>query len=312
MTVRAVLCYILQEGQVLLQRKAAGLWGAGKWNAPGGKCLPGEDPKDAAVRETWEETGLQVRGLEHRGMLHFTFGEGQRPDWVVYVFWATGFGGVARAGDEGELRWHPVSALPLDAMWPEDRLWIPHLLAGHRLVGRFRVDRAAECLLAHRIEPCDPPGVRGVVYGIQTSSGGVPKRPVAEAVVEREGIVGDGHRDRSHGGPDRALCLFSLEVIERLQQEGHPIAPGTTGENITVLGLEWPWVRPGVHLRIGEVEVEVTQYTTPCKTIRTSFQDGDVNRIHPARFPGNSRVYARVLRTGRIRPADPVEILGAP
>lgn len=312
MTVRAVLCYIRQEGRVLLQRKAAGLWGAGKWNAPGGKCLPGEDPKEAAVREVREETGLYVRDLRFCGMLHFTFGAGERPDWVVYVFCATGFRGTPRAGDEGELRWHPVDALPLDAMWPDDRLWIPHLLAGHRFVGRFCFDAAAEHLLAHRIERIDPPGSRGAVYGVHTSAGGVPKRPVAEAVVEREGIVGDGHHDRSHGGPDRALCLFSLEVIERLQQEGHPIAPGTAGENVTVVGLEWSGVWPGAHLRIGEVEVEVTQYTTPCKTIRASFQDGAFNRIHPARFPGESRVYARVLRTGRIRPTDPVEILPSP
>ena len=38
-----------------------------------------------------------------------------------------------------------------------------------------------------------------------------------------------------HGGPERALCLFSLERILELQAEGHPIFPGAAGENITIL-----------------------------------------------------------------------------
>ncbi len=154
--------------------------------------------------------------------------------------------------------------------------------------------------------------MRGRVYQINVSPGGVPKRPVAEAEVTVEGIQGDGHNDRSHGGPDRALCLFAREVIERLRAEGHPIGPGITGENLTVEGIDWSRVRPGVRLRIGEVEAEVTQYTTPCKTIRASFRDGAIDRIHPVLYPGESRVYARVLRPGRIRVGDPVELLDSP
>ncbi len=97
-------------------------------------------------------------------------------------------------------------------------------------------------------------------------------------------------------------------MIERLRAEGHPIGPGTTGENLTVEGIDWSLVRPGVRLRIGEVEVEVTQYTTPCKTIRASFRDGAIDRIHPE----ESRVYARVLQPGRVRVGDPVELLDGP
>lgn len=33
------------------------------WNYPGGKVEPGEDPKEAARREVWEEVGLKVAGL---------------------------------------------------------------------------------------------------------------------------------------------------------------------------------------------------------------------------------------------------------
>ena len=48
-----------------------------------------------------------------------------------------------------------------------------------------------------------------------------------------------------HGGPERAVSLFSLEVIRRLQDEGHPIYPGATGENLTVAGLDWAALAAG-------------------------------------------------------------------
>ena len=125
------------------------------------------------------------------------------------------------------------------------------------------------------------------------------------------GVAGDAQRDREyHGGPDRALCLFSMELIRALQAEGHPIAPGQTGENLTVEGLDWDAVAPGARLLLGEdVLVEVTRYTSPCANLRAAFTGGDYARVSQKRHPGASRVYARVLRTGAIRRGDPVRLL---
>ena len=125
------------------------------------------------------------------------------------------------------------------------------------------------------------------------------------------GVAGDLQRDREHhGGPDRALCLFSMELIRALQAEGHPIAPGHIGENLTVEGLDWDAVAPGSRLLLGEdVLVEVTRYTSPCVNIRAAFTGGDYARVSQKRNPGASRVYARVLRTGAIRRGDPVRLL---
>jgi MOSC domain-containing protein YiiM len=149
---------------------------------------------------------------------------------------------------------------------------------------------------------------QGRVHQISISPGGVPKLPVQIAVVTGAGLVGDGHNDtRHHGGPHAAVCLFSLEVIRRLREQGHPIGPGATGENVTLEGLDWPRVVPGCRLGFeGGVELEVTRYTSPCATIRDSFRGLEFRRIQQDLHPGESRVYARVLREGQLRTGERV------
>ncbi len=153
----------------------------------------------------------------------------------------------------------------------------------------------------------------GHVHQISVSKGGVPKTAVPHARITRDGVESDVQRNRKHhGGPDRAVCLCALEVIERLRAEGHHIAPGTTGENLTIAGLDWPRIAPGARLLIGSgdgrVELEIVSYTAPCSTIRHSFKDLNSNRIKQELHPGESRVYARVLREGTVRTGDPVRL----
>ena len=147
------------------------------------------------------------------------------------------------------------------------------------------------------------------IVQVNVSDGGVPKRAVPEARIDQQGLAGDRQRDlRYHGGPDRAIVLFSLDVIRALQREGHPIAPGTTGENLTVSGLDWNAVVPGTQVQIGEVQLEVTKYTSPCEKIAGAFADCDFTRISQKRHAGWSRVSARVLAGGLVRMGDPVTL----
>lgn len=148
------------------------------------------------------------------------------------------------------------------------------------------------------------------IFQLSTSPGGVPKLAVREAEVTQLGMSGDAHKFPDiHGGPDRALCLFSLDRILELQAEGHPIFPGAVGENVTISGLDWNEVTPGAKLSLGEVLVEITSYTTPCNSIPESFIDGHYQRIAQKVHPGYSRVYARVLRPGRIAVGQPVAVI---
>ena len=154
----------------------------------------------------------------------------------------------------------------------------------------------------------------GRIVQLSVSRGGVPKLAVPAARITWLGLDGDAHRDEEHhGGPERAVCLFSLEQLDALRAEGHDVAPGALGENVTTAGLDWTAVMPGARLRLGpDVLIEITRYTTPCFNIRAVFKGGEYSRVSQKRHPGWSRVYARVLEEGLARAGDDVELVGTP
>lgn len=153
--------------------------------------------------------------------------------------------------------------------------------------------------------------MNGRIFQLNISPGGVPKLAIREGLVNELGLSGDDHKFPDiHGGPERALCLFSLERILELQREGHPIFPGAVGENITVSGVDWAQLEPGSRLALGdEVLVEITSYTSPCNSIPASFAEGKYQRISQKVHPGWSRLYARVLQGGMLRVGQSVELL---
>jgi len=149
-TIYATLCFLLRGNEVLLIRKKRG-FGAGKYNGVGGRVEEGESPEEAAVREVLEEVGVRVLELEPAGKLEF-YSTSSRPDWVVYVYKSRRFEGEPRPSDEAEPRWFSVRSLPFEEMWADDRLWLPHVLAGHRVKGRFWFNEDYSALLRWEVE----------------------------------------------------------------------------------------------------------------------------------------------------------------
>jgi len=148
------------------------------------------------------------------------------------------------------------------------------------------------------------------VHQISASGGGVPKTPLDRAVIDINGVVGDDQTSKKyHGGPDRALVLYSLEVIAALQAEGHPINPGSTGENLTIAGLDWDDMTPGTKVRIGQTVAQITDFASPCWKIVDSFSDKESSRISQSEHPGWSRVCARVIIGGTVQTGDEVHLL---
>src|SRR5215831_14628427 len=104
---------------------------------------------------------------------------------------------------------------------------------------------------------------------VNVSKGGMPKRPVEGAArVTREGVEGDWQRDRKyHGGPDRAICLYSEELYAWLREQGIDLANGSVGENFTTRGIDLDSLHAGACLRVGECLIEITDVRIPCRNL---------------------------------------------
>ena len=142
---------IVQSGdQVLLGKKKKGL-GAGYWNGFGGKVEAGETVAAAAARELTEESGLVAHMLDLVGIVRVSYldqkelaaGLGRKnvsKDVEMSVFRTTDFTGTLRETNEMQPQWFAIEDVPYDLMWPDDKYWLPLVLAGKQF--------AMECVLA--------------------------------------------------------------------------------------------------------------------------------------------------------------------
>jgi len=144
---RATLMFILQNGRMLLIHKKRG-FGAGYFNAPGGRLEAGETPLECAVRETQEELCITPLDPVHAGTLMFQFIDGHSIHGEVFT--ATEFEGAPTETDEAIPRWFSIDALPWENMWADDPVWYPKLIAGEKFVGRFTFDH--KTMLDHQLD----------------------------------------------------------------------------------------------------------------------------------------------------------------
>ena len=111
----AAVMIIIQDGLILgVSRKNDST----KFGLPGGKLEPHELPKDAAVRETFEETGLQVKNAvylyrrdevsENNKIFH------------TYCYLALDWEGTLSSSEEGIARWLTAKELTgMSGAFPE-------------------------------------------------------------------------------------------------------------------------------------------------------------------------------------------------
>lgn len=141
------LCILEHDGRILLGMKKVRL-GAGLYNGFGGKVEPGEDIREAALREMKEESGLEVLDLEKFGVLEFR--SPKRTTIEGHFFRATRFTGTLIETDEMRPEWFSRGDLPFDRMWSSDLYWWPLYFHGKRFRGVFEFD-ADDRVVSHEL-----------------------------------------------------------------------------------------------------------------------------------------------------------------
>ena len=132
--IEATLMFVVRGEEILLIEKKRG-HGAGKVNGPGGKIDPGETPLECAVRETEEELLISVKDAYKVAELWFRMSD--CPDILCHVFLGSDFEGKPTETDEAVPLWSPLDVIPYDRMWQDDRHWLPLVLGGKSIIGKF-------------------------------------------------------------------------------------------------------------------------------------------------------------------------------
>ena len=132
---------------------------------------------------------------------------------------------------------------------------------------------------------------------------GLPKMPVDQVWVKKEGLEGDYNRARMKKGndPDKAVMIISTDILDQLNQEGWPVKPGDVGENLTITNIDYKKIAAGQKYLIGEAEIEISFICEPCTNLYKLPYIGTQRGPEFMAVIMNRRGwYARVLKEGHI------------
>lgn len=138
----STIVYITRNNckEVLLGKRKSKTYATGKWNGFGGKQEEGETMEETAIRELYEESGIQVNPSELEKVAELKYQEPDK-DWFVCVYLIHDYDGVDPVETEEMMpRWFQIDDLPFDEMWENDKLWLPGVLKGEKLEGVIKND----------------------------------------------------------------------------------------------------------------------------------------------------------------------------
>lgn len=140
-----------------------------------------------------------------------------------------------------------------------------------------------------------------VVAVCRSEKTGTKKEPCGEGIfIEDYGLEADAHATQ---GIARQVSLLAESSIEKMKGRGIELNYGDFAENLTISGMELFTIPVGTRLRVGgEVVLEISQIGKTCHSGCAIFQ-----AVGTCIMPKEG-VFARVIRGGKIRTGDAVEI----
>ena len=104
----AVRCFLVENGKVVVTRYKEDNPKAGYYEIPGGKIEEKEYPRDTAIREFKEETGMDIKSLTYKGKMTLEY-----PNRRFYfdLFRTNTYEGVAQDFKENTSQWIEISEL---------------------------------------------------------------------------------------------------------------------------------------------------------------------------------------------------------
>ncbi|MBN9168140.1 MAG: DNA mismatch repair protein MutT [Myxococcales bacterium 68-20] len=112
---------VVERGNILLSRRKKGTHLAGRWEFPGGKVEPGEDPRAALRRELEEELGILVEVGEIADVTFHRYDDADKAVLLLFFHAVREPGSLEpQAIDVAEVKWAGVEALDPAEFPPAD------------------------------------------------------------------------------------------------------------------------------------------------------------------------------------------------
>ncbi|MCW3793258.1 NUDIX domain-containing protein [Paenibacillus sp. LS1] len=117
------LCIIRDDDKVLFQKRYKSPF-KGYWNAPGGKVEIQESPKEACIREVYEETGISLNSIKFRGVMTVSDTTKKIDTEVLMLFESNSFQGELISSNEGEVDWIELDRIYESSIVPESMTYL--------------------------------------------------------------------------------------------------------------------------------------------------------------------------------------------
>ena len=122
------------------------------------------------------------------------------------------------------------------------------------------------------------------------------------------GFTQDEQEYKDHGGPDKAVCLFSKSNYAMWQDDVVELPTyAMFGENLTVANLDEREAYFGNQYQLGDAIIEISEIREPCWKIQAKYQIPDL--VKRMSTTGKTGFYFRVIQEGNVSDNDHLKLI---